>query len=402
MVLCQMTGVLFAQGNISAKDWFLTGTAKYKCHACALSIQDFTKAIELDRNYAEAYYGRSLAYSCVNDYPSALIDIDRAIHLAPNQVLYREGKARIKLAAGKYSEANLEFQSALRMDSLCWQAWYGIAEVQRNLDSTTLSRNSYEKAIAINPDFTMAYVGAAEVKLEEGSYDEAMVNLLTASQLSPEYHRVYELRSRAQLLRGNYVEAIEDASKATELNPNNEKAYYYRAEAYMATEEYNKADLDYITVLSYDKRDAMSWYKRGYCNEKFGDLVAARKYYGKALKRGNNILDAFSNRAAIWEKFGKYKKALLDLNQSMSIAPDDLSLRLRRAFLYLKMEEVSLATDEFVTMSQTYPESAEARYGLGLARFQIGNVKDACEAWRQAATLGSKDAVDQVVRNCHD
>lgn len=400
-ILCLWGGMLFGQ-DLTAQNYFLMGTAKYRCNACTQAVEDFTKAIELKKDYAEAYYGRSLAYNCAENYAAAIDDIDRAIQLAPNQVLYREGKARIKLAAGKNVEARVEFEKAIRMDSLCWQAWYGIAQVHDNLDSTGLSKRAYEKALSLNPDFAMAYLGVAETKIKLGDYEGAMPHLMKAVEMAPEYARVFEMRSLAQLRRGNFVAAIEDASKATQLDPKNKGAYKYRAESYFAQENYMLADADFATVLGLDKKDGEALFRRGVCNEKLGDLNAAKKFYGKAVKRNKVLKDAYSNRAAIWEKLEKPKKALPDLNQALLLDKNDLSLRLRRGFILLQLLEIQAASDDFVAATYIDPKSGVAYYGLGLARYQNGNSNDACDAWKAAVKLNESRAAEELAKYCND
>jgi tetratricopeptide (TPR) repeat protein len=201
---------------------------------------------------------------------------------------------------------------------------------------------------------------------------------------------------------GNFKQVIEDATAATKLDPSNKNAYFYRAEAYLAQSDYVKADQDYAVVLQHDKHDGLSWYKRGYCNEKVGDLVAAKQYYGKAVKKDKKLKDAYSNRAAIWEKFGKPKKALPDLNQAINLGKNDVALRLRRGFIHLQLDNVQLASDDFVAVTQLSPESGEAFYGLGMARYQNGNVKDACEAWKQAKYLKEPRASEQLAKFCNE
>jgi tetratricopeptide (TPR) repeat protein len=395
----QVFGMVFGQ-NMTAKDYFLTGTAKFRCRACKMAIADFTKALALKEDYSEAYYGRGLAYHCISKYSLALQDMEMAIRLQPGQVLYREGKARIIQATGNHQESIKEFQNAIQMDMRCWQAWYGIAQSHAKLDSNALSREAYERAILLNPNFAMSYVGLAEVKLEDGDHQEAMENLEKASNLAPDYAQVYELSSLSQLKQGNYQKAIEFATKVVAMNPSNLKARYYRAEAYMATEEYYNADSDYALVVKKDKQNALLWYKRGFCNEKFGDLVAAKRYYGKSLKRDILISEAYSNRAGIWEKFGKPKKALPDLNQALILDPQNVSLRLRRGYVFLSLEQVQNAVDDFVKATQEFPQSGEAFLGLGIARHRNGNIKDACDAWRQASMLREPRADDQLTQFC--
>ena len=48
------------------------------------AIEDYTKAIELDPDYADAYNNRGYAYYLLEQYGKALNDYDKAIELDPN------------------------------------------------------------------------------------------------------------------------------------------------------------------------------------------------------------------------------------------------------------------------------------------------------------------------------
>jgi tetratricopeptide (TPR) repeat protein len=400
-LLVAFGGVVMGQ-TLTAKDYFLLGSAKYKCRACDLAVKEFDKAIALDKNYTEAYYGRSLAYACKRNFAAAMIDIEYAIRLKPKEVLYQEGKARIKLESGKNLEAKAGFQQALRMDTLCWQAWYGLAMAERNLDSLRNSAFAFDKVIVINPEFAMSYLGRAEAHFNTGDYATALVDLLIAGDLAPNYAPIYVLRSSAQLRLENYEAAIEDATKATELDPSSSSALFSRGEAYFKLEQFSKAEVDYAAAIAINKGDGQSWYKRAACNERLGDSKTAKKYYGKAISKNRGLADAYAKRAAIWEQQLKPKKALPDLKNAIALKPDDVGLRLRRGFIYLQLTQIQLASDDFVHASRLDPTSGRAFYGLGMARYQNGNVNGACESWKQAAELKDPNAIDELSKYCNE
>ncbi|MCU4139364.1 MAG: hypothetical protein MW690_001296 [Methanophagales archaeon] len=47
------------------------------------AIEDFSKAIELNPNYAGAYYNRGIAYAKLNQHERAIEDYNKAIELNP-------------------------------------------------------------------------------------------------------------------------------------------------------------------------------------------------------------------------------------------------------------------------------------------------------------------------------
>ena len=60
------------------------------------AIEDYTKAIELNPNYTDAYYNRSLVYNYKGDLDRALNDLNRAIQLNPNDHKFLEIRDNIQ------------------------------------------------------------------------------------------------------------------------------------------------------------------------------------------------------------------------------------------------------------------------------------------------------------------
>jgi tetratricopeptide (TPR) repeat protein len=64
------------------------------------AIVNFTEAISLDNNNAEAYAGRSWSYSRNQEHERAVADAEMAVSLNPAERDYRKNLRRIKARAG--------------------------------------------------------------------------------------------------------------------------------------------------------------------------------------------------------------------------------------------------------------------------------------------------------------
>ncbi len=68
----------------SAQDYFEQGNYDYDLGDCNAAIVDYSKAIELNPNFAEAYNNRAYTYMMRLEYGEALPDLNRAIEIRPN------------------------------------------------------------------------------------------------------------------------------------------------------------------------------------------------------------------------------------------------------------------------------------------------------------------------------
>ena len=67
-------------------DFFNQGDYDFASGNCEQAIKDYTQAIRLDSNYAEAYNNRAYTYMMIINYKQALSDLNRAIEIRPDYV----------------------------------------------------------------------------------------------------------------------------------------------------------------------------------------------------------------------------------------------------------------------------------------------------------------------------
>ena len=108
-----IAGVYYNQGN----DYYELGQ-----HTQAIS--DYTKAIELDPNYAMAYTNRGNAYRRLGQYTKAVLDYTKAIELDPKDAdaYHNRGIAYIKL--GQPTQAISDLNRALQLDPEDAETYY--------------------------------------------------------------------------------------------------------------------------------------------------------------------------------------------------------------------------------------------------------------------------------------
>jgi tetratricopeptide (TPR) repeat protein len=388
--------------QLSARDWFLMGSAKYKCHACSQAVEDFTKAIELKKDYSDAYYGRALSFLCIQNTKAASSDIEQAIRLNNKEVLYYECRARIKSANNDHKGAAKDFQEAITKDSDCWQAWYGLASSAHALHDTARARIAYDSTIVKQPGFVMGWLGRGALNLEDGKPAAAIADLERARTMEPGYHPIFLTMTKAHLKMGNLELAEENAYTASRLEPEDAESHFLLGESKLRAGKYSQADLDFMAAAKLDKKLSEAFFKRAICHDSIADYQGARKYYTAAIGRNKTMKAAYLGRHRTWLQGPKPKaaKAISDLSMAIKIDRDDASTYLKRADLYLNALEFQKAMQDYAMVIKKQPQNTSALYGLGLAKFGEGNRKGACDEWMKAAALGDERATNEMQKNC--
>ena len=71
---------------VSAADFLAQGDFDYDQGRCAAAVADYTRALELDPQLAEAYNNRAYTNMALQNYAASLPDLDQAIALRPDYV----------------------------------------------------------------------------------------------------------------------------------------------------------------------------------------------------------------------------------------------------------------------------------------------------------------------------
>ena len=76
------------------------------------AVKYFQKAISLDPQRSDAYFGQGVSYGQLEEFFKAIALIDKAIEMDPQNGLYYYGRARVYLLAGNQDKAMEDFKKA--------------------------------------------------------------------------------------------------------------------------------------------------------------------------------------------------------------------------------------------------------------------------------------------------
>ena len=179
--------------------YHLRGMLREMCpEYLALSIDDFSRGIEIDPQAPLGYYLRGHSYADLKDYPKAIADSSKAIELDPKYADSYGARGAAYAAQGNYRGAVEDFS----------------------------------KEIELDPKITAyAYLGRGAAHLNLQNYPKAFEDFNKALELDPKIAEAYLDRGRTYAKQAEYCQALQDYDKALELNPGNAEALQARDEA---------------------------------------------------------------------------------------------------------------------------------------------------------------------------
>ena len=313
----------------TANNYFQEGLDKLSSKNYRIARAKFTKAIELNPNYSDAYLGRGNSKYNLKSYQSAILDYTKAIDLNTNsfESYFARGKAYKELK--EFKLANIDFTKAIELKPNSSDSYFERRETYSDDDKMGGWSNDFNKYLDLeierNPTNAELYYYRAIFfrGLKESVYDYT-----TAIEFNPNKIQAYSDLIQAGWLHAiDFQVVIQYCTKLIEIDPKNSKYFYEeRAELKEYLEDYEEALKDY-------KRNS-SKYKVKKAEFKFltKDYIGAIEEYNKLIESG--FKHGYLNRGLAKEKLKDYKEAIDDYNLALDWMNSDAPKKRISGFHY--------------------------------------------------------------------
>ena len=360
------------QSMEQAVNFFGRGVAAYNRGETDHAIGNFTRAIELNPQDADAYFSRGVAYGDKGEYDLAIADYDATLRVNPQDAAAYINRSVAYVNKGEYDLAIANFDVALRINPKFDAAYYNRGVAYGHKGEYDLAIADFDVALRINPQDADTYYNRGTAYGHKGEYDLAIADFDAALRINPQNAAAYYNRGKTYGNKGEYDLAIADYDATLRINPQDADAYYNRGVAYGHRGEYDLAIADYDAVLRINPQDADAYYNRGnaYSCKDEHDLAIAD--YDAALRINSKFDNAYNNRGNAYSYKGEYDLAIADYDAVLRINPQDSVAYHNRGNAYCNKGEHDLAIDDYDVAIRINPKFDAAYYNRGFAYFYKG------------------------------
>ncbi len=287
--------------------------------------------------------------------------------------------------------------------------WYNRGLVLYNLNRYRDAVVSFERAVAINPDYAeaernrrilMALIQKKIVDYERkgtecatgGRFDEAVVYYDQVLSLDPEAPSVWYNRGVALRNLGRYEEAVASYDHSLSLVPDDPGTWYNRGVALRNLGRYEDAIESYDRALALDPDDADTWHNRGVALRKLGRHADAVASFDRALSINQQDAAIWYNRGVALRQLGRYDHALESYDQMLALDPENPLALNNRGFLLNELGRHEEAAESYNKSILLNPENAAPWVGRGIAEFNLGHYAAAVESLNRALGIDHEDS----------
>ncbi len=241
----------------------------------------YTKSIEQNPDFMDAYLNRGLVNNELGDYENSLTDYDKAIEL----------------------------------DSKCALAYNNRGYTKYKMQDFKGALNDYNKAILLNPKLNIALDNKAKLVSEVCLEDD--------KEFSEKYYLSLGI---SEINKGNLKEAVENFDEALKFNFNSALVHFYKGVAYQSLNRAEDAINSYTKSIELNKKMIDAYFNRGQLLFKDNPKLALDDFV-TAVALDPKFIDAYYSIAAIQKNLGQYKEAVQNLDKIIEIEPNAVNAK---------------------------------------------------------------------------
>ena len=210
----------------------------------ARALPYFEKAVEVDSNYAEAWYQVGFCYGMLGKHADALKASRRAAQLRPDWAETYLNIGASSFALGQFKDAVDAYRQAVKLDESNAEAQYALGLSLGKLNRTDEEILAYKRALAIKPSLVNAIEQLGLAYFRQKRFADSAVVFEQLKNYKPDA-RTYNYLGESYFESGKITESIEAFNQAVNFNPNFDRARFNLGRAYLKNGDRDSAELQY-------------------------------------------------------------------------------------------------------------------------------------------------------------
>lgn len=218
-----------------------------------------SKAVERHFFAPETWVAMANCYSLKQDHDSAIVFLNRALQLDPNNSYSYCLLGHEYLAKDNFDKARENYVKAMGIDSKNVRAIWGLGILDSKSEKFDRAIHYFKKALAINDKCAPFYTQLALSYLNLHEFEKALVNILKAESLTPTDRYAKYIKAQILMKMGRLDQALIECKNLIFLSPKEAPLYLLlgHINQLMGNNEEAFKNLSYVSVL--EKKDTRKY-----------------------------------------------------------------------------------------------------------------------------------------------
>jgi tetratricopeptide (TPR) repeat protein len=322
-----------------------------------------------------------------NDFQRSADLIRKAIKLHAKNAMYFYNYGNALNGLRQFSAAVESYDRAIAITPDYAEAYSNRGIVLQALGRFEAAIESYDRAIAVNPKFAEAYSNRGNALMELERFDPAFESYDSAIALKPDYAEAYANRGNAFKRLQNYDAAAEGYHRAIAINPGYAEAYHNLGVLLQEQKQFAASLENFDKSIALSPDHAGVHFNHGNALMGLGRFEDAARSFDRAIAIQPDYVEAHSNRGNALSEIDHFDEAIASYNQAIALKQDFAEAHFNRGNALRGADRLEAAIESYARAIAIKPDYAEALYNQGNARAMLMHFDAAIEAYDRAISL---------------
>ncbi|NEP05163.1 MAG: tetratricopeptide repeat protein [Okeania sp. SIO2G4] len=333
--------------------------AKSRARDYEAAIQYFSRVIEINPNFAEAYYGRGLAKFDLGNNKEAIADYTQALAINPNYIDAYLARGIAKLAVKDISATIVDANQIITINNHYAPAYKLLGNAYRQQDNQADAIDNFKRGAELYLEQKDAINCRKCLDNIKQIQSVSTTAVKTENNLQKGDSKTFLAKILRKFEKGDRQGVIADLNWALQVDPEDYQAYCCRGIIRYKQGDNLGAISDFNQALQFNDRDVLAYQNRGAIRSKMGDFKGAIADFDAALKIEPNNSLIYVSRGNTYRDMGAYQEAMKDYEQALKINPNEAKAFYHRGIVYSRLEEMKKAIDDYQNAAKLFGDAED-------------------------------------------
>jgi tetratricopeptide (TPR) repeat protein len=292
----------------------------------------YTKAIEIDPRYADAYQRRGLIHRARDNHDQALADFTKAIEVDDASAgAYYYSRGATHMNRGDYDAAIADFTEAIKRNDYNADAYYARGAAYHWKGNYDAAIKDYDRALEFIPPTILAFGSRGRARLARGKIEDALADFDEAVKLDPKNAANHQSRGDALKAQERLDAAEESYREALRLSPDDPAMLGHIGHFLV---EQNKSLTEAVKLIERAVKaqpaNPSFLHSLGWAYLKLGRLEDAERYLSESARRGGMPATVQEHLGDVYSRRGDISRAQAAWGKALSLSSEaDATARLK-------------------------------------------------------------------------
>jgi len=314
--------------------------------------------------------------------------IEEWAHGGKDAAAYHAALGWIDLRQQKTADAEIELQTALRLDPKLSTAHLGMASVYFARKDTNNLAQALKTAADLSPPRSSTRLKYVEYKLQFGPADEAKQILEDITRQAPDYIPAWNHLMKIAYSERKYDDCAACVAKILARDPSNMDALLQSGNLALARHKVADAVSQFERLdANVNRKAPQVKYYLALAYLLNGETAKATASLRAALALERGYAPALLLLAELDVRAGDSPEAVTLLTQLIKSQPENVQAHLLLAQAYLALRQIDQALVVYVRMARSFPRNAQIPFLIGRVYESQGDIAHAREAYERSLVL---------------